>query len=486
MPKTFLWRFTFFFWFSFFLINIPIHLFGISYIKDMLKSAEHEKISLMVHTLEPVIALNISFDQSEQLYTIFDNILEYDSVHSIELHPLNGTTIHSRVHGLDITQKIFIHESSIIDPFEHNEIAKLKIRYHNTYLSYLNKQTLMIFFGMFISATGIFFIFFIFFMRKDSQALKIIADTLSSYLQTKHFEPIHVNNRSQEISTIANIVNDVAEENSHYVQELEKFNNELEKIVMQKVSKLKEQEELMIHQSRQAAMGEMLESIAHQWRQPLNIIGLSTAKLNLEYELKNLDDTSFHESMETIAYNINYMSATIDDFRNFNETNQEQVYFSPERIFEELIKILGAQLEHNNIEYKVSAQENIEVYGIENEFKQVALILVNNSMDAIKSKMEKEVDKKFTISVEISKEEHNVIIKVMDNGGGIKEEIMHSIFTAYFTTKFSSQGTGIGLHIVKNIIESRMQGLISVENIQDGCCFTITLPLKNKNEEATL
>jgi len=484
MLKTFLGKFTFFFWLSFFMINIPIHLFGISYIKDLLKSSEEEKISLMIHTLKPVIALNISFNQDKQLNDIFENILEHNSIDSIEVHPREGTNKHYNSHISDDVKEIFIFQTSVMDPFTEDIIATVKLRYINDNLEQLNNKILLIFFSMFLAATTIFFMFFMFFIRKDLEVLEIMSKKLSSYLYGEKYEPIILRHTSsEEISTIVDILNDVVKQNSQYVKDLEMFNTKLETKVTQKIAKLQKQEELMVHQSRQAAMGEMLESIAHQWRQPLNIIGLATTKLDLAYKFKKMDEQTFHEVIETVSYNINYMSNTIDDFRNFLHPQMEQTYFDPQTSFRELTKILGSQLNNNTIQYKVSVEGHVEIYGVENEFKQVALIMVNNSIDAIKSQMDEKLNKKFTISIMIFQLQDKAIIQVMDNGGGIKEDSIDSIFNAYFTTKFASQGTGIGLHIVKNIIESRMKGSISVKNTKDGCCFSITLPLKNQNKE---
>lgn len=486
MPKTFLWKLSFIFWFSFFLVNIPIQILGINYIKDLLKSSEEEKISLMLHAMKPVIALNISFKQEEQLKNIFATIVTYDSIDSVELTLNDKKHLHFRSKDIHTEQERFLFETTVLDPFDKSTIATIKLRYYNAYLNSLNNEFLVIFPPLFLSFTMIFYIFFIFFIRKDLDALSTIASRLSEYLHLKTFKPIEPKNLSREIMTIVTAVNNVTKENERYVKVLEVFNNELESKVTQKVQELKKQEELMIHQSRQAAMGEMIESIAHQWRQPLNIIGLATTQIDLAYTFNNLDPKVFQESMDIISYNIDYMSTTIDDFRGFIQPNQEMLCFAPQKSFKELLKILGAQLKDNSIDYDISIKDELKIMGIENEFKQVALIIVNNSIDAIQSKKKNNPDEKYSIRVIISQEKDNAIIEVIDNGGGIDASIINSIFTAYFSTKFSTQGTGIGLYIVKNIIESRMHGTIEAKNIQDGCCFRISLPIQNNPKEILL
>jgi len=235
------------------------------------------------------------------------------------------------------------------------------------------------------------------------------------------------------------------------------------------------------HQSRQAAMGEILESNAHQWRQPLNIIGLSCASLEMEPDLGVLNDANFKEKMQIVSKNINYMSSTIDDFRDFLNPERDCAYFSPKHTIETVYDILSAQLENNKIEFTVKSQKDVELYGIENEFKQVVFVLINNSKDAIKSLQKNFKNFVGKIEIIISKKNENVVISFCDNGGGVQDDIIHSIFDPYFTTKFASSGTGIGLYIAKNIIESRMEGSIKVVNSKNGCCFTIKQRIhKNK------
>ena len=125
--------------------------------------------------------------------------------------------------------------------------------------------------------------------------------------------------------------------------------------------------------------------------------------------------------------------------------------------------------------------ENILVRGVENEFKQVLLVLFNNSKDAIKEFRHKNKLEKGILDISLKSIENRVVIDVKDNGGGVKPEIMEDIFSPYFTTKAENNGTGIGLHIAKNIIETRMEGSLSIKNIAKGSCFTIILSLQKEN-----
>ncbi|WP_372999795.1 ATP-binding protein [Sulfurimonas sp.] len=260
-------------------------------------------------------------------------------------------------------------------------------------------------------------------------------------------------------------------------EQLKSFNEELEKRVKEEIEKQQNQERLIIHQSRQAAMGEMLESIAHQWRQPLNIIGLATANLETQYAIGSLEKKDFHEKMEIVSLNINYMSDTIDDFRNFLNPERDMITFSPQRSIEEVLTILNAQLKSNKTTHTLISNCDLHFYGVENEFKQVMFILFNNAIDAIKLQMEEKIIEQGKITISISCLDDQGIIEISDNGAGIDTNIIDSVFDPYFTTKYHSHGMGIGLYIAKNIIETRMKGSLSVKNIKSGSCFIISLPL---------
>ena len=260
-------------------------------------------------------------------------------------------------------------------------------------------------------------------------------------------------------------------------EQIESFNRELEQRVKKEIEKQKNQERLMIHQSRQAAMGEMLESIAHQWRQPLNIIGIATANLETKYILGSITSDDFHKKMEIIASNINYMSDTIDDFRNFLNPDREMSSFLSAKSIQNVLSILDAQIQTNKITHTLHTKCNIFLYGVENEFKQVIFILLNNAIEAIKVETRENKIKEGKIAVTLICQNNQGIIEISDNGGGIDDEIIKSIFDAYFTTKGTTNGSGIGLYIAKNIIENKMKGSLSVKNINDGCCFTMVLPL---------
>jgi len=259
-------------------------------------------------------------------------------------------------------------------------------------------------------------------------------------------------------------------------REIERLNAELEIRVEQEIKKREKQETIMLHQSRQIVMGEMLESIAHQWRQPLNIIGLAAAKLETEYELFGFQEENFTDTMSLFSTNINLMSNTIDDFRKFLHPYKESSTFSPSCVIKDTSTIFKAQFKALKISDINELSCEAVVQGVENEFKQVILILINNAMDAFEDTKAKGDDKERKINIKVEKREQNIVIEISDNAGGIPSDVITKVFDAYYTTKGVSSGTGIGLYLAKNIIENRMKGRLLVKNIEDGCCFTISLP----------
>ncbi len=476
MFKTLIGKFTFFFWLFFLLVIIPIYIFSNFHFKDILEESEKEKITLTLNTIKPIIALNLSFNQQDQLRKVLNSILKNNDIKEVRLNSNDGLNLFFKSKQDNNIEKKFQYQSPIIDPFSKSEIAKITLLYSNKHLSYFNNKIFTIFFSIFAFAVIVFLISFIY-LHNDLRALRIIADSLEHYSPAKDIKLITHSSRVEEIQTISNVANRMIFNIAQYVQQLESFNVELEVRVKEEIEKQQNQERLMIHQSRQAAMGEMLESIAHQWRQPLNIIGIASANLETEYTLGIINKKKFHEKMEIISANINYMSDTIDDFRNFLNPCRETTNFYASKIIQDVFTILHAQLENSGIVYNFNIDFDLYFCGIENEFKQVIFILLNNSKDAIKKQLKEGNIKEGEISISFSEENSYGVVEISDNGGGVDTAIIDSIFEAYFSTKFNANGTGIGLYIAKNIIESRMKGQLSVRNIEGGCCFRIKLPM---------
>lgn len=248
------------------------------------------------------------------------------------------------------------------------------------------------------------------------------------------------------------------------------------------INQLKEQEKLIIQQSRLASMGEMIANIAHQWRQPLSIISTLATGIKLEKELAISNEQSEIDSLDMINQNAQYLSKTIDDFRNyFKKSNYMNTIFT-NNLLEKTLKLISPRLKNKNIEI-IMNNENIEIETYENELVQIYINIINNAIDAFEDF--KEVDYSKYIFIEIKKRDANLEIKIKDNAGGIEDEIMNRIFEPYFTTKDEKQGTGLGLFMCNEIVTKHLKGDIqalsstfSYEGKEyKGTTFKITLPL---------
>jgi len=244
----------------------------------------------------------------------------------------------------------------------------------------------------------------------------------------------------------------------------------------------RKQQNLLIQQSKMAAMGEMLANIAHQWRQPLSAISTAATGVKLQKEINCLTDKDFDSALTSINSSAQYLSHTIDDFRNFfNPNNSKIEEFNISKTFNKILSILSAQFTAKEIEI-IKNIDNIELNSIENELMQVLMNILNNSRDVL-GKFE---DQKRLIFIDSYKNQNNLLIEIKDNGKGVSEEIIDRIFEPYFTTKHKSQGTGIGLYMSKSIIEKHLNGTITVtnttytyENIKyKGAKFTIEIPIE--------
>lgn len=243
-----------------------------------------------------------------------------------------------------------------------------------------------------------------------------------------------------------------------------------------------EKEKLLIQQSKMATMGEMLGSIAHQWKQPLSVISMSNGLLRVNKEEKDfLNDESHNESLNNIDISVNNLSQTIDDFKNFFNPNKTRVLFKTNEAVNETIKLISSQLQNNNIEVIQNTQE-IELYGSQNELQQILINLIKNAKEEL---IKIPANEKRYIFISIHKDTKNVYIIIKDNANGIKTTIIDKVFDAYFTTKEKDGGTGIGLYISKQIVEISLKGKITVQNVEytyedityKGAEFTISIPL---------
>jgi signal transduction histidine kinase len=230
-------------------------------------------------------------------------------------------------------------------------------------------------------------------------------------------------------------------------------------------------------------MGEMIAMIAHQWRQPLNVIILNITTIQMMVHQKKIKKTELDNIIDSINNTVNYMNQTIDDFRDFLK---EDTKLNEVSILDLILKpkhLIAAELELLNISFEYNCQLDTDKLIVldSSKFYQVILNLYKNSIDEFKSR---DIKNPY-IQVNISQNDLNLVITISDNAGGIPENIIDDIFNPYFSTK-GKNGTGIGLYMSKKIIQESVKGTISVTNSKNGAIFTISIPYLENDKSTTL
>jgi PAS domain S-box-containing protein len=236
---------------------------------------------------------------------------------------------------------------------------------------------------------------------------------------------------------------------------------------------LKEKDNLLLAQSRQAAMGEMISMIAHQWRQPLGAIAAVVSTIQVQRELGNSSMEQTTKQLEVISGQVEYLSRTISDFSNFFKRDKASKHVQPCEIIDNALMIIGKLLENNNIELHLSCLGTKPFNTFANELQHVFINLIKNSADALIENNNKEK----WISISSEDDSKFITYEISDNAGGIDESFIHRIFEPYFSTKDEKNGTGLGLYMSKTIVEKHLRGSISCKNNDAGAVFTIKLPL---------
>ncbi|MDF1880940.1 HAMP domain-containing histidine kinase [Sulfurimonas sp. MAG313] len=286
--------------------------------------------------------------------------------------------------------------------------------------------------------------------------------------------------KQQEYANKLNDLNLSLEDKIHKkTLQLQELNDSLENKIQNEVYQNRQKDKILSEQSRFAALGEMIGNIAHQWRQPLSAISTATGNAKIENMLGITSKESLDDTFNRIDEYIQYLSDTIDDFRNyFKKDKKKKAYYVGEILQTALNISKGSFNDIRIIQDQVNLK--IKLIGYPSELMQAFINIFNNAKDILN---EKEQAKKYLL-IAMSKTSTHVIIKIYDNAGGISKDYLSSIFDPYFTTKHKAQGTGIGLYMSKEMIEKHMNGSLTASNRSFdvdgteyiGACFTITLP----------
>ena len=258
-------------------------------------------------------------------------------------------------------------------------------------------------------------------------------------------------------------------------KELEELNNSLEERIKIEIEKNTKHQMILMHQSKLVQMGEMIENIAHQWRQPLAQINSSILIIDAVLTKRQFCDNLIEDKLLEIESFTAYMSKTINDFKGFFNPNKKKTIFTIDEAMKRSYDILKGSIKVHDIKVDINIPKELKCNSHLGDLQQVLLTLLNNAIDALVSNKIKNA----RIVIQASLKNKNIIITIEDNALGINEKIIHKIFDPYFTTKHKSQGTGLGLYMAKMIIESGLKGTLNMENKNQGACFTIKIPQGN-------
>lgn len=297
-------------------------------------------------------------------------------------------------------------------------------------------------------------------MQDKEDLIKAIGLRVNLFLK----KPI---NRKEFIDTFLLAIKIIGNKKEHI-----RLKNQLEDELDFRLKLIQQQEQMILHQSKLAAMGEMLDAVAHQWKQPLGIIKMKADFLQTINQDEVVEQNEIDELMHGIISQVNHLAETLTEFRNFFRPVQNLKKVKIGKLLDSVLILLKDELIKNKIEVKLQGALLCEVYILPNEFKHLLINLINNSKDAYN---DNEVCAPKEIVINIQEEAQNVVMSVQDKAGGIPENIIEHIFEPNSTTK--EYGTGIGLYMTKQIIH-KINGSIDVENLDGGARFTIQLPKK--------
>ncbi|OGU13063.1 MAG: hypothetical protein A2076_07225 [Geobacteraceae bacterium GWC2_53_11] len=254
-------------------------------------------------------------------------------------------------------------------------------------------------------------------------------------------------------------------------RELSDLNKTLETRILRAVEELRLKDQMLIQQARMAAMGDMINNIAHQWRQPLNTLGLVVQQTMLFHDTPKFSRDFLQNNTDKAMKLIQHMSATIDDFRDFFKSDKEPAQFDVNEILEKTIALIEQNFQHQKINVILHSDGEAPATGYPNEYGQVILNILTNARDVL---IERNIDHAL-ISLRSYVEGDKTVVTITDNAGGVDEAIMDRLFEPYFTTKGPDKGTGIGLFMSKTIIEQSMGGTLTMRNTGTGAEFRIEI-----------
>jgi len=417
--------------------------FGFFIIKDekkFLETLQNRQGKTIVNTISISILDSVLLSDYAAIDTIVENISQaYKNIISIQVSMNDKVVSQAFKEEMSKDEKSSFKSNVVIDDVV---LAKVVITVSNLEDSKLidKRVEYMIFISSLITCLLIFILILIIkyllinkinFISKSTKQIKL--NNLHKHIEI---------NTNDEFKDLANNINEMTKQ--------------LDKEIQENRSKTK----LLSEQSKMASLGEMLGNIAHQWRQPLSVISSAATGSKLQKEMEMLEDKDFYRAMDSINNSAQYLSQTIEDFRGFFNPNNIKIReIEISKTIKKVLNIVNSQFAAKNIKI-IKNINNITLKSIENELIQVLINILNNSKDAL---LDKEAENKL-IFIKTYKKDDILCIEVLDNAGGIKDDVIDKVFEPYFTTKHQAKGTGIGLYMSHDIVINHLKGNITVSN----------------------
>lgn len=275
---------------------------------------------------------------------------------------------------------------------------------------------------------------------------------------------------------LASINNKLERKVKERTKSLDELNSELEERVKKEVAINRQNEEVMIVQSRHAAMGEIISMLAHQWRQPIAVVEMAINNLLVDIELGDVNIEALRTELGDISKETEKLSKTITEFSEYFQENTEPVKITVEDIIRELLEIIKSSLDDNNISFEITKSLNHTMVTNKEKLLQVYLTIINNAKEIL---VERNIRNR-AINISIEEDSKYIITKICDTAGGIPPDSIEKVFEPYFSTKSSAEGVGLGLYMAKIIVDKQLNGRFTVENELDGACFSVYIPKLTK------
>ena len=445
------------------------------------KQLDNELLRIMqrLELISPTIIWNL---QINLLKDIIKTEALNESIDAIIVKDIDNTIIASTIISkINTNRTNEIIKSEIF--FETEKIAEIIIYFNKNKIEIIKNDIIKNF--MLKVSISLFLLLFIisYFVNKFIiHNIRILKNNIKDVSTSKRFDNRIEINTNDEIQFLAEEFNKMKDNLDKSWKELNSLNSTLENRVNDEVIKNTEIQKQLFRSEKMVAMGEMIGNIAHQWRQPLSVISTSVTSMVIQKELDVLDDESFKKICTSINTNTQYLSKTIDDFKNFIKGDREKSVFELKDNIDGFLNIIKSSATQNNVNIITNIQNYTKICGYENELTQCIINIYNNAKDAfIENNLENRM-----LFIDVKRSKNNIKIILQDNAGGIDDTIISKIFEPYFTTKHQSQGTGLGLHMTYNLIVEGMNGNIEAINKEfvyekqtyKGACFIITLAVR--------